>query len=176
MFDPHSPLGERLKAHRVRVRSDGPDTLILQNVPANPRYFNKPGTNMMVKRARASLPFLIAVDADLAYAGPDPILSRAFAAGTTEQGWRIVFLDPRGEEQWAEVVEDALRAVGFEGEEPRWSGHEGPDSVEEAGLLGEVRRRLDIEAVPTHRRQGRRSQRGDVRAAAGVRPDARRPG
>jgi hypothetical protein len=144
MLDPDSPLGEKLRAHRVRMRTDGPDTLILHNVPANPRYFNKPGTNVMVKRARASLPFLIAVDADLAYSGPDPALCRAFAAGTTQQGWRIVFLDSRGEGQWAEVVEDALQAVGFDGAEPRWRSREEPAGSEEPGLLA----RFGVDCAP----------------------------
>jgi len=148
MLDPDSPLGEKLKAHRVRMRTEGHDTLILHNVPANPRYFNKSGTNVMVKRARASLPFLIAVDADLAYSGPDPALNRAFAGGSTQQGWRIVFLDSRGEGQWAEVVEDALQAVGFDGAEPRWRSHEEPAVGEEPGLLARFGVDLTLHQIP----------------------------
>jgi len=163
MVDPHSPLGEKLKAHRVRMRHEGPDTLILQNVPANARYFNKPGTNLMVKRARASLPFVIAVDADLAYSGPDPALARAFAAGTTQQGWRIVFLDPRGQGQWAEVVEDALRAVGFDGVEPGWPSHDQPASGGDAGLLGKFGVDWSAEQAPGI--VGRNDALGEVMAA-----------
>jgi hypothetical protein len=163
MVDPHSPLGERLRAHRVRMRHDGPDTLILQNVPANARYFNKPGTNLMVKRARASLPFVIAVDADLAYSGPDDVLTRAFAAGTTQQGWRIVFLDSRGEGQWAEVVEDALRAVGFDGAEPGWPSRDQPDSGGQAGLLGKFG--VDWSARPVPGIVGRADALNEVTAA-----------
>jgi hypothetical protein len=128
-------LGVKLRSHRVRLRTEGQDTIILQGVPANTRYFNKPGTNLMVKRARATLPFLIAVDDDLAYSGPDAALSKAFAAGTTQQGWRIVFLDSRAGRPWCDVVEDALRAVGFDGTEPRWSAHDAPPPASSTGLL-----------------------------------------
>jgi hypothetical protein len=135
IVDPESPLGVKLRSHRVRLRTEGQDTIILQDVPANTRYFNKPGTNLMVKRARATLPFLIAVDDDLAYSGPDAALSKAFAAGTTQQGWRILFLDSRTGRDWPDVVEDALRAVGFDGAEPRWSVHDAAPGASRPGLL-----------------------------------------
>ena len=135
IVDPESPLGVKLRSHRVRLRTEGQDTIILQNVPANTLYFNKPGTNLMVKRARATLPFLIAVDDDLAYSGPDAALSKAFAAGTTQQGWRILFLDSRTGRAWSDVVEDALRAVGFDGAEPRWSVHDAPALTSTPSLL-----------------------------------------
>jgi len=135
IVDPESPLGVKLRSHRVRLRTEGQDTIILQDVPANSRYFNKPGTNLMVKRARATLPFLIAVDDDLAYSGPDAALRKAFAAGTTQQGWRILFLDSRTGRDWSDVVEDALRAVGFDGAEPRWSVHDAATLTSNPGLL-----------------------------------------
>ena len=134
-LDPDSPLGARRKARRVRVRADDPNTLILQNVPANRRFFSKAGTNLMVRRTKANLPFLVAVDQDLEYTGTDPVLARAFTGGTTQQGWRIVFLDSRIDVEFAVVVEDALRAVGFEDEEPGWRPGAAPEAPPQAGVL-----------------------------------------
>ena len=167
MLDPHSPLGEKLASRRVRVRADGEDTLVLQNVPANTRYFNKTGTNLMVKRARSGRPFLIAVDADLAYSGPDPALTRAFAAGTTQQGWRIVLLDSRGENMWTDVVEDALRVVGFDDVEPRWAPHEGERPAQTgAGVLAKFG--VDVSALPAVATVGRDEAVDEVRSVLGL--------
>jgi hypothetical protein len=135
IVDPESPLGVKLRSHRVRLTTEGPDTVILHDVPANVQYFNKPGTNLMVKRARETMPFLIAVDDDLAYSGPDSALSKAFAGGATQQGWRILFLDARPGRAWPDVVEDALRAVGFDGAEPSWRVHDPTRPAAGGGML-----------------------------------------
>ncbi|MCX6538600.1 MAG: hypothetical protein NT151_06680 [Acidobacteria bacterium] len=142
-LDPESPLGARLKACRVRVRAEDPNTLILQNVPANRRFFSKAGTNLMVRRTKANLPFLVAVDEDLEYTGTDPVLARAFAGGTTQQGWRIIFLDSRIESGFAIIVEDALRAVGFEDKEPGWRPAGAPEAKPQGSMLARFGREVE---------------------------------
>ena len=121
MLDPDSPLAARLRLHRVQIRAADAGTVVLRNVPANERFFNKARTNLLVKRPHNGMPFLIGVDEDLEYTGPNPALARAFSGGTTQQGWRVVFIDPRVRADLTLVVEDALRAVGFDGVEPAWT-------------------------------------------------------
>jgi hypothetical protein len=162
-LDPESPLGVRLKARRVRVRAEGPDSLILQNVPANRRFFNKAGTNLMVSRTKANLPVVIAVDEDLEYTGTDPVLARAFAGGTTQQGWRIVLLDSRTDVQFAVVVEDALRAVGFEDEEPGWRPGAAPATQPRGSMLARFGR--EVEAPPGDQSRDGRETIADIAAS-----------
>ncbi len=57
---------------QLRVRTNNPDddTLLLHNIPADARSFNKPQISVLVKRPRAGLPFLVCVDEDLEYPAP----------------------------------------------------------------------------------------------------------
>ncbi|HSB11786.1 MAG TPA: hypothetical protein VLM38_20015, partial [Blastocatellia bacterium] len=104
----------------MRVHLDAPDanTVLLRNVPANNRFFNKAHTNLLIKRPREGMPYLICVDEDLAYTGSDSALARAFIAGHKQQGWRVLFVGngPRSNVQG--LIEEALDAVGFDGREP----------------------------------------------------------
>ena len=111
-------LEERLKQLRVHVDMPDGDTVLLRNVPANDRFFNKPRTNLLIKRPREGMPYLICVDEDLDYTGSDSGLARAFVSGHKQQGWRVLSVgsDPRAGLQ--RVVEEALGAVGFDGREP----------------------------------------------------------
>lgn len=135
MIDEASPLGARLRQQRVQVRASDPETIVLRNVPANAQFFNKARTNLIVRRPGQGMPYLIGVDEDLQYTGQDVTLAKAFAGGTTQQGWRVVFIDPRPQADFPLVVEDALRAVGFEGVEPRWSTPTSDTAPGPAGLL-----------------------------------------
>jgi hypothetical protein len=95
-------LEPALKAHlkQLKVRVDKPDddTLLLRNVPADSRWFNKAQTSVLVKRPRAGLPYLVCVDEDLEYLGPDRQLARVFTAAelmdTTPIGGRLGDLQP----------------------------------------------------------------------------------
>jgi len=133
MFGSDSALGARLRLHHVQVRTTDEGTVVLRNVPVNERCFNKARTNLLVKRPQHGLPCLIGVDEDLEYRGTDPSLARAFSGGTTQQGWRVVFVDSRVQADLGRVVEDALRAVGFDGVEPVWTAP--PDATRSAGGL-----------------------------------------
>ena len=111
-------LEERLRHLRVHVDVPDGDTVLLRNVPANDRFFNKPRTNLLIRRPREGMPYLICVDEDLDYTGTDPAMARAFVAGHKQQGWRVLLVghDTCGNVQ--QVIEEALSAVGYDGREP----------------------------------------------------------
>jgi ATP-dependent Clp protease ATP-binding subunit ClpA len=111
-------LEERLGQLRVHVDVPDGDTVLLRNVPANDRFFNKPRTNLLIKRPCLGMPYLICVDEDLDYTGTDSAMARAFVAGHKQQGWRVLLVghDRCGNVQ--QVIEEALSAVGFDGREP----------------------------------------------------------
>jgi ATP-dependent Clp protease ATP-binding subunit ClpB len=128
-------LKARLKRLKVRVDKPDADTLVLRNVPADGRCFNKPQTSVLVKRPREGMPFLVCVDEDLEYCGPDPGLARAFAAAGRSQGWRVVTAAAGVYEQAADAVEQTLDLLGSNGRsdpaaEPRQPAPPAP------GLLG----------------------------------------
>ncbi len=109
-------LKARLKQLKVRIdRPDG-DTFLLRNVPADARCFSKPQTSVLVKRPRPGLPFLVCVDEDLEYVGPDRELARAFAAADRRQGWRVVSAGPGVYPQAEDAVQQALAMLGASAE------------------------------------------------------------
>jgi ATP-dependent Clp protease ATP-binding subunit ClpA len=83
-------LEAKLKRLRLRLEMADPDTLMVKNVPANHQCFNKPRTNLLIKRATEGMPCVVCVDEDLEYEGSDSALARAFAAGPHQQGWRVL--------------------------------------------------------------------------------------
>jgi ATP-dependent Clp protease ATP-binding subunit ClpA len=83
-------LEAKLKRLRLRLEMADDDTLVLRNVPANHHCFSKPKTNLLIKRSTEGMPCVVCVDEDLEYAGTDPELARAFAAGPMQQGWRVL--------------------------------------------------------------------------------------
>jgi ATP-dependent Clp protease ATP-binding subunit ClpA len=108
-------LKARLKRLKVRVDKPDADTLVLRNVPADGHCFSKPQTSVLVKRPREGMPFLVCVDEDLEYCGPDPGLARAFAAAGRSQGWRVVTAAAGVYEQAGEAVEQTLDLLGNNG-------------------------------------------------------------
>jgi ATP-dependent Clp protease ATP-binding subunit ClpA len=111
-------LENRLKQLRVHVDVPDGDTVLLRNVPANDRFFSKPRTNLLIKRPRQGMPYLICVDEDLDYTGSDSALCRAFVAGHKQQGWRVLSVGHGAGEDLQRVIEEALGVVGFDGREP----------------------------------------------------------
>jgi len=109
-------LKARLQQLKVRIDSPDDDTLLLRNVPADARCYSKPRTSVLVKRPRAGLPFLVCVDEDLEYLGPDRELARAFAAGDRRQGWRVVPAGSGVYPQAQDAVHHALAMLGAPGE------------------------------------------------------------
>jgi ATP-dependent Clp protease ATP-binding subunit ClpA len=108
-------LKARLKQLRVRIDRTDEDTLLLRNVPADARCFSKPQTSVLVKRPRAGLPFLVCVDEDLEYVGPDRELARLFAAADRQQGWRVVSVGTGLSSHVEDAVEQALSMLGAPG-------------------------------------------------------------
>ena len=111
-------LKARLKQLKVRIDKPDGDTLLLRNVPADSRCFSKSHTSLLVKRPRAGLPFLVCVDEDLEYLGPDRELARVFAAAGRQQGWRVVSAGSGVYPQAEDAVHQALAMLGAPGSAP----------------------------------------------------------
>jgi ATP-dependent Clp protease ATP-binding subunit ClpA len=111
-------LKARLKQLKVRVDKPDDNTLLLRNVPADSRRFSKARTSLLVKRPRAGLPFLVCVDEDLDYLGPDRELARVFAAADRQQGWRVVSAGSGVYPQAEDAVQQALAMLGAPGSVP----------------------------------------------------------
>jgi ATP-dependent Clp protease ATP-binding subunit ClpB len=104
-----------LKQLKVRIDNHD-DTMLLRNVPADSRCFSKPQTNVLVKRPRAGLPFLVCVDEDLDYVGPDRELARVFAAADRREGWRVVSAGAAVFGRAEDAVQQALTLLGASGD------------------------------------------------------------
>lgn len=108
------------KFRKLGVRVDSPDSnaLLFRNVPINAASYNKPSTNILIKRPGEGLPFVVFLDEDLRYGGTDRMLARAFQEGRVQSGWRAILIgqgpNPEG------AVRGALTALGSEGEEPAY--------------------------------------------------------
>ena len=129
-------LAGRLDALGVRVEVTDQNTVAFKNVPAHPQRFTKPRTNLLMQRPRPGLPFIVGVDEDLQYVGPDPALARLFAAGLRRRGWCVLRLDAGAQGRFQQVVERALRVIGFDGAEPAFETREAAESAAaRSGLL-----------------------------------------
>jgi len=105
-------LKAQLKQMKVRLDSPDDDTFVLHNVPADARSFSKAQTGVLVKRPRAGMPFLVCVDEDLEYLGPDRELARAFAVADRNHGWRAVSAGAGVFPQAGDAVRQALVMLG----------------------------------------------------------------
>lgn len=118
------PLATQLAQKRVHVETPDDDTLILRGVPISGEGFNKPRTNLLVKRPGRGMPFVACVDADLAYQGNNRRIGRLLAGSVEKQGWRPLYLplQHRGARaalcDMQPVLESALSVVGFAGRKP----------------------------------------------------------
>jgi ATP-dependent Clp protease ATP-binding subunit ClpA len=137
-------LLEKLKGARVGIESADADTLFLRHVPTHPRFFNKPGTNLLIKRPPRGSLFLVCVDDDLEYLGPDRNLARAFASSHKQSGWQVLFVKA-GERLSDPVIEAALEAVGFDGREPALNPCTGGKPASRSGLLSSFGTDLSLE-------------------------------
>ena len=83
-------------------------------VPIRVDLFNKPLTNLLLKRPAPGMPYLALVDESLAYVGGDPGVKTVFALTAGRQGWRALSLDCPADRDAGHVLQDALRILGFE--------------------------------------------------------------
>lgn len=112
-------LAKRLKNLRVDIDTLDNNTFLMRNVPVHEQCFSKTRTNILLKRTREGLPFIVFVDEDLQYTGGDPAFARAFIGAHKREGWRVLFFDPAGENRAQPVIEHALAALGVDGQAPR---------------------------------------------------------
>jgi ATP-dependent Clp protease ATP-binding subunit ClpA len=151
----------------VRIEVLDEETVILRNVPANSQFFNKPRTNLLFKKPEHGMPFLVGVDEDLEYHGGDGTLSRLFAAGCTRSGWRFFPIGQSRPNDFEQVLEQALEAIGFDGREPVIPPA-GPlaGSKSQPGLLAAVGKNLTelVRSGPTEVTCGREREITEVTA------------
>ena len=117
-------LDEKLRQRRVRVQAPDEHTLLLRDVPVNAEFFSKPRTNMLLKRVDGNRPFIVFVDEDLEYTGPDDRIALLFVRGVRRNGWKATPLtcaptpESAPDAALQQALEGALAAVGFDGREP----------------------------------------------------------
>jgi len=111
-------LANRLRELRVRVDVPDANTVFFRNVPTDPRFFNKPRTNLLLKRPQEGLPFVVCVDEDLEYTGDDEAVVRTFQSAHRRQGWRVLFAGNEARADVQQVVGDALGLLGVAAGEP----------------------------------------------------------
>jgi len=109
-------LETRLKKLRLRLDLVDRDTLVLKRVPANRAHFNKPRTNLLIKRTAEDMPCVVCVDEDLEYTGTDQLLTSAFAASSTQQGWRVLTFSGSLHADLTTALEYALCILETDGE------------------------------------------------------------
>ena len=128
-------LTQALTQSKVRIDEIDADTICLHGVPAHARFFNKPRTNVLIKRSRKGLPFVACVDEDLEYTGPDADLARVFAGVGCQRGWRVLSLPPDAGPEATDAIDTVLKAVGFNERDPAvTSSKSSPDGA--VGGLG----------------------------------------
>jgi hypothetical protein len=109
-------LEAKLKRMRLRLEAPDQDTLALKRVPANQRCYNKARTNVLIKRTTEGMPCVVCVDEDLEYQGGDQSLAHAFAAGATQQGWRVLTFGGSLHGDLTTALEFALGMLGADEE------------------------------------------------------------
>ena len=105
-------LEAKLRRMRLRLELPDRDTLTVKSVPANHHSFSKARTNLLIKRSTEGMPCVVCVDEDLDYLGNDPALAHAFAAGPTQQGWRILTFGGSLHGDLSAALEYALGILG----------------------------------------------------------------
>ncbi|MGD0789227.1 MAG: hypothetical protein ABR898_14690 [Terracidiphilus sp.] len=105
-------LEAKLKRLRLRLELPDRDTLTVKSVPACQRTFNKARTNLLIKRSTEGMPCMVCVDEDLDYLGADQALAQAFAAGPTQQGWRILTFGGSLRGDLSQALDYALGILG----------------------------------------------------------------
>ena len=128
-------LVTRLQELGVRVDVLDGNTVILRNVPANLRFFNKTHTNLLLKRPAEQMPFVACVDEDLEYTGPDQSLHQAFRTGIRRGGWLAILLDNGKKTDFHEAATDVLCALGFDERGPTVARMEEASTLRRVGGL-----------------------------------------
>jgi ATP-dependent Clp protease ATP-binding subunit ClpA len=107
-------LVSELRSRHVDIDVLDTDTLMLRRVPTQVDVFNKPVTNLLLKRAAPGMPYLALVDESLTYLGRDPEVQTAFPPSAARQGWRALSLDVAADRDAGKVLQNALKILGFD--------------------------------------------------------------
>ena len=139
MFDLDPELLEQLTEKEVKIDLRDENTLMVWNVPTNSGFYNKSRTNVLIKDtsdispsianaesgeldnavgSESGLPWIIGVDADLEYRGNDAFLTRTFAAGLENRGWRVLSTFRNRVYSLESAIVFALGVLGFNDQEP----------------------------------------------------------
>jgi len=131
-YDPDFALRDRLKELAVNVIRRDANTILLEKVPVNQKYFNKTHTNVLIKKR----PFVLCLDEDLKYRGSDSALTHAFALSVRHNGWRVFFVGQPARLDFSGAVSQALEMLGIDGAIPALSPVScTPPASDSAGLL-----------------------------------------
>lgn len=118
MIELEQKLISKLQGKRVQIDITRGNAIMFRKVPTNRRFFSKSFTNLLIKKEHRGQLVLIFVDRDLRYSGKDKRLIRAFASGYEQDGWRVLWFCPAKGNDFGSIVEIALVALGFDGQEP----------------------------------------------------------
>jgi len=130
-----------LRRSGVHIEVPDRDTVLFKDVPLRTRgCFNKEHTNLLCKKSGTGAAYLVFVDEDLSYRGPDTELHKTFSAGPTQSGWRVLVLGNTGQADAELAVENGLAALGFPDGEPQLRietelGVKGPGEGDRQGPL-----------------------------------------
>lgn len=106
-------LVSKLRDHNVQIQVPDADTVLLRRIPLPAGHFNKPHTNLLVKRPAPGKPFLALVDENLAYIGSDAAMKTALSDASGRQGWKPLTMNAPAERALEPVVQMALAVLGF---------------------------------------------------------------
>jgi len=125
-----------LESMDVRIDVRDHDTVILRRLPVNADCYSKDSTNLLLKRARRSTPFMICVDEDLAYTGDDRGIMLLFARGVTRRGWRTLYIGRSCGQDLTELTREVMTLLGSDGAQPIAPGSEpAPQAAGDDSLL-----------------------------------------
>ncbi len=85
-------LLEQLVSRGISVIPVSEDTLVFRNVPIDTVLFNKEQTSVLIRFIRGWKKFIVCVDEDLQYTGPDDRKRRMFRIPEANSGWRPLLL------------------------------------------------------------------------------------
>ncbi|MBN2410567.1 hypothetical protein JXQ31_02670 [candidate division KSB1 bacterium] len=106
----NSKLSRQLLNHGIDIEQtdSDKDTLILKAVPVNTAEFNKEKTNLLIRHEKKMGRFMVFVDENLKYTGPDIRLMNVFKYVTSRNGWRFLNIYTLGGKSPAEVIQEIM--------------------------------------------------------------------
>jgi ATP-dependent Clp protease ATP-binding subunit ClpA len=113
MHDLDGKLLEKLVSWGISVIPVSEDTLVFQNVPIDSIFFNKETTSVLIRFIRGWKKYIVCVDEDLEYTGPDDHKKKMFRIPEVNSGWRPILLH-RLPSDVSDAITDTLETLEFE--------------------------------------------------------------